>query len=180
MALAGAILFLLALSVARFDGIASRQLVGGLRVSDGDSLVIDGERVRLRGIDAPEYAQECTLGGKSFACGREARNRLQRLIAGRSVTCRGWERDRYERLLAHCEAGGLDLGEQMVGAGWAVSYGDYRSAEAQARSARKGLWAGSFEEPSAWRARQDGMEERPHDWFGLVLNLLRHLLRSGA
>lgn len=54
-------------------------------------------------------------------------------------------------------AGGVDLGEAMVRAGWAVEYrtfshGAYAAAEAQAKAAKRGLWAGTFEPPSAYRA----------------------------
>ncbi len=42
----------------------------------------------------------------------------------------------------------------MVRAGWAISYGDYRSEERKARRAKAGLWAGEFVEPADWRLQQ--------------------------
>jgi endonuclease YncB( thermonuclease family) len=52
-----------------------------------------------------------------------------------------------------------DLSEALVQAGMAVSpasRGDapYGDAEAAARSAKRGLWQGSFELPAEWRARK--------------------------
>lgn len=49
----------------RFCGLFVLLLLGAgnaaaeVRAVDGDSLVAEGRRVRLLGIDAPEYAQTC-------------------------------------------------------------------------------------------------------------------------
>jgi len=117
MGLALAILLLVALSAARFDQIATRQFAGDVRVNDGDSVTLAGERIRLRGIDAPEFDQKCVIDGRSYDCGARARRKLSELVNSGRVTCRGWERDRYDRLLARCEAGGRDLGRAMVESG---------------------------------------------------------------
>ncbi|WEX07245.1 thermonuclease family protein [Chelativorans sp. AA-79] len=176
VALAGAILLLLALSVARLDQVAMQRLSGSVTVNDGDSLTLHGQRIRLRGIDAPEFDQECTRDGRSYACGERARRAMVEMTGARSVVCQGWERDRYGRLLARCEAGGRDVGKAMVEAGWAVSYGDYAGAEAEARGTRKGLWAGDFDAPQDWRRRRQAPEEARHDWMALTVNFLRQLL----
>lgn len=180
VALTLAILLLLALSVARFDRVATRSVEGRVSVNDGDSLTLDGERLRLAGIDAPEYDQICQLDYRDYACGRRARQTLLELVDGRTVTCRGWQRDRYGRLLVRCEAGGRDLGKAMVENGWAVSYGDYRPEEEEARGAGRGLWAGTFTEPREWRMGKLGEDEPPHDWMQRVINFLRQLLPGTA
>jgi endonuclease YncB( thermonuclease family) len=43
----------------------------------------------------------------------------------------------------------------MVAEGLAVAFGAYKSEEAQARSARRGLWASEFERPQDWRRRNN-------------------------
>jgi endonuclease YncB( thermonuclease family) len=151
-------------------------LAGAARATDGDSLVVGGARIRLEGIDAPELAQNCRRDGSDYACGREAREALADLIAGRDVSCESRQSDRYGRALAVCAAGGVELNRAMVEAGWAVAYGGYRDAEAAARRARRGLWAGTFDEPQEWR-RSHGVvvEERPAGLLRL-LRLLRRLL----
>lgn len=154
-------------------------LRGTARVADGDSLVVDGERVRLQGIDAPELAQTCTRGGADYPCGREAREALARLVASRLLACESRQRDRYERVLATCIAGGVEVNRAMVEAGWAVSYGDYRAAEAAARQGGRGLWAGSFERPQDWRRIHGGLAEEGHtgsyDWLSSLMGWLRGL-----
>lgn len=128
-----------------------------VRVVDGDSLEIAGQDIRLHGIDAPEDGQTCRdTTGRSWDCGRAAEQRLAALVSGRTPACRGIERDRYGRLVAVCEAGGTDLGAAMVASGLAVAYRRYSHAyvteETDARNARRGMWAGSFETPEDWRA----------------------------
>lgn len=150
-------------------------LRGTARVADGDSLVLDGERIRLQGIDAPELTQTCTRVGADYPCGREAREALARLVAGRSVSCESRQRDRYERVLATCVAGGVEVNRAMVEAGWAVAYGDYSEAEAAAREARRGLWAGAFERPQDWRRIHGGPDGESHDWLSPLVGWLRRL-----
>lgn len=134
-------------------------------VVDGDTFVMGSERVRLWGVDAPEGRQVCQDGqGRAFRCGDVARQRLIALIGGRLVDCRERDRDGYGRMVAQCRTGGVDLGEALVRAGWAVEYrqfsrGAYTAAETEARRARRGLWAGRFEPPDHWRA--EARAERP-------------------
>ena len=57
-----------------------------VRAVDGDSLVAEGRRVRLLGIDAPEYAQTSRAArGSDYPCERQALAILQKLIATEKV-----------------------------------------------------------------------------------------------
>jgi endonuclease YncB( thermonuclease family) len=136
--------------------IANREpppIVGPARVIDGDSIVVAGVEIRLYGIDAPEFRQTCMRAGHPWACGITATRFLQSLLAGRELSCRPREQDRYGRTIAICFAGGADVGAVMVKAGQAVAYGAYQADERDARTARRGVWASSFEHPAVWRAR---------------------------
>ena len=124
---------------------------GKARAIDGDSLELGSRRVRLIGIDAPEYRQTCQKAGGTTPCGRRAHAELKFMISGKRVECEGFGYDRYDRTLAKCRAGETDLGSAMVRAGWAIAYGDYRDEERAARRARVGIWAGEFIEPADWR-----------------------------
>ena len=141
------------LAAAAFLDRQHRAITGTARVIDGDSLVVAGSEIRLYGIDAPEYRQTCTRAGLPWACGREAANALRTMVAGREIACRPREQDRFGRTIAVCFAGALDLGAAMVTGGLAVAYGAYAADEREARAARRGLWASSFEKPAEWRAR---------------------------
>ncbi|WP_188569612.1 thermonuclease family protein [Youhaiella tibetensis] len=147
-------------------------LAGQAHVSDGDTISINGQRVRIVGIDAPELDQTCTdKAGSAWRCGREAREHLVALIGKAPVTCASEGRDKYGRVLGRCEAGGADLGAAMIEAGFAVSYDDYKVRETLARIDRRGIWAGSFETPQKWR-KDKGAEEPAFDLRGWLLSWL--------
>lgn len=170
-------LFALAVwTIPRLDRIASVNHAAMPIVADGDTLTLGAERIRLRGIDAPEFTQTCRRGDADYGCGREAKAELIRLIGGRKVACEGWERDKYNRLLAACRAGDADLNKAMVENGWAIAYGGYGAEEAAARAAKRGLWAGTFDRPSAWRAAHGDVLESEHTDFAALLNALKALL----
>lgn len=125
---------------------------GRARASDGDSFRLGDDRVRLLGLDAPELAQDCTdAAGKSWPCGRAARDRMAELLASGPVDCRPEDTDQFGRLLATCSVSGRDLGSAMVADGLATSAGRYFDEERTARRDRLGIWAGDFDQPRQWR-----------------------------
>jgi endonuclease YncB( thermonuclease family) len=134
---------------------AAADIVGTTRVIDGDTLAVNGQRIRLHGIDAPEAQQLCRLDGKSWQCGRRATRALSGKIDNRSVRCQKRDQDRYGRIVASCMVAADDLGGWMVLQGWAVAYvyysHEYMGAERLARADRRGVWAGEFVRPWKWR-----------------------------
>jgi len=127
------------------------QVEGRARAIDGDSLFVGNSEVRLKGIDAPEGRQSCTKDGRAWACGNAARDELVRLVGGATVVCRVTGRDKHGRYLAACSADGRDLNAAMVASGMAVAFGGYEREQGEAKAARRGLWAGEFEQPRDWR-----------------------------
>jgi endonuclease YncB( thermonuclease family) len=172
------LLGLLIVLTAHLNEMDTRTAEGRAVIVDGDSIELGGQRIRLRGIDAPEYRQSCSKSGIDYACGRAAREALARLTAGRAVTCSGWRNDRYGRLLGDCKAGGVDLNRAQVAAGWAVAYGDFDAEEASARAAKAGIWAGTFDWPRDWRAARDGRVEPKHDLLAAIGDWLRGLFQT--
>ena len=145
-------------------------LSGRAYVVDGDTLRIDGTRIRLVGLDAVELDQTCrSEDGRQWPCGQEARLAVSDLVGAGAIVCSSEGQDRYRRVLARCAVRSKDLGEAIVRAGWAVADLEYALALADARLNRRGIWDGNFDEPSAWR-RDHG---EPFDfwtwlagWFG--------------
>ncbi len=171
-----AILGLFALLAARLDRTETQVLDGRVVVNDGDSLTLEGERIRLLGIDAPELGQTCHKAGEDYPCGRQSREALAGLIGGRTVSCSAQGRDRYDRLLATCTAGPDELNRRQVETGWAFAYGGYEAEERAAREKGAGIWAGSFERPQHWREMRGSPAETEHALPG-VLDWLRRVLR---
>lgn len=144
IALAGAVL--------QFRLGPARSLSGPAQAIDGDSIRLLGEELRLEGLDAPEYRQIChDEAGRGVACGQQARRALQAMLAQGPTRCEIGKSDRYGRGLARCWQGADEINARLVREGHAVAYGGYAAEEAQARAARRGLWALSFEPPEAWR-----------------------------
>lgn len=145
---------------------------GKARASDGDSLVLQGDRIRLLGIDAPELDQVCwDAAGAQWRCGRAAREELAQRLATGPVQCTARGKDKYARTLAHCSVSDADLGAHMVGSGLALATDGYGVEQAKARGDRLGLWQGRFVDPKTWRDDGPsgdpgpGLLEALWDWF---------------
>lgn len=144
----------------RFFGLGAE--TGGARVIDGDSLRLKQGDIRLFGIDAPEYQQDCEdEARRDWPCGQKAMQALKDITGGAAITCVTEDSDRYGRSVATCRRGSLELNREMVRLGWAIAYRQhslaYVNAEAEARSAKRGIWRGRFEEPQGWRQRHRTM-----------------------
>jgi len=156
--------------------LAAGAITGTATVIDGDTIEIHGERIRMQGIDAPESRQLCKKDGKRYLCGKDAANALAGKIGRQTVACEPHETDKYGRTVATCRAGGADLGQWMVGQGHALAYRKYSMAyvadEAAAKTAKRGIWAGTFENPSNWRhrphAKGEGKSERRRNAWKLT------------
>lgn len=145
------------MALALLAATAGTQPIYGFGVAgDGDSLKVGGVPVRLYGIDAPEFDQTCQRGGKAWACGADASQYLAKLVTGRDVRCVPNGKDQYDRVLARCFVLGREVNAAMVEQGFAVAFlkysDDYVAAEARARAAKRGIWAGTFQMPGEYRA----------------------------
>ena len=137
-----------------------RDLVGAASVIDGDTIELEGTRVELYGIDAPEIAQTCTIMLFRWKCGVEASKMLRALVAGRVVSCLGRSGVVDGGLSAVCRTSGvIDLNETMVRIGMALASrdqsDDYVGDETAARGAEVGVWLSRFDPPWEWRAARD-------------------------
>lgn len=173
---AAAILALTALIVARIDGGGGETVAGTARAADGDTLTLEGHRIRLLGMDTPEMTQLCKRDGADWRCGVAARSRLAELLRAGPVTCRTRGKDKYDRWLARCETAEGDLGARMVRDGLAVAYGDYADEEQFAKAERRGLWGSEFDMPQTWRRLNGRPQELAHAAEqGLIAGILARL-----
>lgn len=148
----------LVFAVLDHPAVGADVVTGPARVIDGDSLTVQGVRVRLWGVDAPERDQTCRhAGGVTWPCGRAAAEALRKRLGDQPVTCRRRDTDQYKRMVAVCSVGATDLGAWLLVNGWAVSYWRnvpaYSELERMARASGAGLWSGSFDKPADWRRR---------------------------
>ncbi len=139
-------------------GPAFADVSGPLRVIDGDTFDVGGERIRLFGVDAPEHGQPCTQpNGSIMDCGEWVSDQIAAQFEGRQTVCIGRERDRYDRLVATCTIEGVDLGREIVASGLARAFlfysEDYAADEKSAAVAGRGIWQFTLASPASYRAR---------------------------
>lgn len=137
-------------------------------VSDGDSFMLDGERVRLFAIDAPEHGQICKdANGQPYDCGAAARKSLSAILKRPGLGCASPANDHYGRRLAVCSVEGIeDIGKAQVQAGHAIALREfgrepYAPDEDAAKAAKRGQWAGTFDEPWKWREKHKRPAQSP-------------------
>ena len=134
----------------------SRQFTGTVvAIHDGDTISVrtarETIRVRLEGIDCPEYRQPYSARAKQFTA---------ELVYRKDVTVDGRGEDQYGRLLARVRVDGVEVNEALVrnGLAWHYQRGEIdpalADAERTARAARAGLWADPNPVPP-WRWRRD-------------------------
>ena len=89
---------------------------------DGDTCTsIKGEKIRLACIDTPELS-----GEKADPIpAKEARDYLNKLIAGKDVDIRRITKDRYDRTVAELSINGVNIQQIMVKGGYAKIYSKY-------------------------------------------------------
>ncbi|BAI95813.1 hypothetical protein Sj15T_01530 [Sphingobium sp. TA15] len=100
--------------------IAAMFLASALTVVDGSMLRVNGEPIRLLGIEAPDIADRCR---KRKACtrdsSRQSRESLKRALRD-PITIVPVARDAYGRTVAIVYAGGLNMSCEQLRKGMAV------------------------------------------------------------
>ena len=72
------------------------------KVVDGDTIHLDGKKIRFSGIDTPEIKQICNKNNEVIECGIQAKQLLIKKIGKNKVKCVKEGVDRYKRILAEC------------------------------------------------------------------------------
>ena len=105
-------------------------------ITDGDTIALGSERVRILNIDAPETrGSRCE---RELVLGLKAKERLAVLLRAGVVDVDRDGQDRYRRTLARLSVGGRDVGTVLVREGLALPW--QRGPEA--KEARLRHWCG--------------------------------------
>lgn len=118
-------------------------------VYDGDTVLVDGQQVRLLNINAPEIKSKHKRGEPG---GEDAKRELQTLVRGRRVRLEYdlEKQDKYGRTLAYLlTEDGVHVNVAMVKRGWAIAnlhppnlkYAEaILAAQDEAEQAKRGIW----------------------------------------
>ena len=126
-----------------------------LKVVDGDTIHINGEKIRFTGIDTPELKQTCIKEGIKNYCGVTAKKILIDKIDNNTVECISEGKDQYKRTLAECFVNNESLSSYLVISGYAFAYRRYSKKfikdEDYARNKKIGMWSMKFQYPWDYR-----------------------------
>ncbi len=126
-----------------------------LRVVDGDTIHLNGEKIRFTGIDTPELKQTCLKEDSKDPCGFTAKQILIDKIGNNNVECISEGKDQYKRTLAECFVNNESLSSYLVRSGYAFAYRRYSKKfipdEDYARINKIGMWSMEFDYPWDYR-----------------------------
>ena len=126
-----------------------------IKIIDGDTIHLNGEKIRFTGIDTPELKQTCNKNNEIILCGIQARKLLIEKIGKNKIECIREGKDQYNRTLAECFVNDLSLSTYLVRKGYAFAYRKYSTKfivdEDYARVNNLGMWSMKFEYPWDYR-----------------------------
>jgi len=126
-----------------------------IKITDGDTIKINGEKIRFSGIDTPELKQMCIKNGVKNPCGIKAKEILTDKISNKKVSCVRDGKDQFKRTLAECFVNNESLSRYLVRSGYAFAYRKYSKKfikdEDYARMKKIGMWSMEFEYPWDYR-----------------------------
>jgi len=128
-----------------------------IKITDGDTIRINGEKIRFSGIDTPELRQTCLKQRIKVLCGITAKQILIDKIADNKIVCIREGKDQYKRTLAECFVNDESLSSYLVKSGYAFAYRRYSKKfianEDFARTNKIGMWSMEFDYPWDWRKK---------------------------
>ena len=128
-----------------------------IKIIDGDTIHLNGEKIRFTGIDTPELKQTCNKNNEIILCGIQARKLLIEKIGKNKIECIREGKDQYNRTLAECFVNDLSLSTYLVRKGYAFAYRKYSTKfiedEDYARENNLGMWSMNFEYPWNYRKK---------------------------
>ena len=126
-----------------------------IKIIDGDTIVLNGEKIRFSGIDTPELKQTCLKDDQEVPCGMTAKMLLVKKIGNATIECISEGKDTYKRTLAECFVNGESLSKFLVRSGYAFAYRKYSTKfiedEEFAKANKLGMWAMTFQYPWDFR-----------------------------
>ena len=114
-------IFLISIFSLIFISIINQVKSQTIKIVDGDTIHLNGEKIRFTGIDTPELKQTCLKEGIKDFCGVTAKQILIDKIGNNNVECISEGKDQYKRTLAECFVNNESLSSYLVRSGYAFA-----------------------------------------------------------
>ncbi len=134
-----------------------------LKIIDGDTVVLNGVKIRFSGIDAPETnfrgkSQKCISNQKMINCGELSKKYLIKIIGKNKINCiLEKKKDQFKRNVGECFIKNTSISKLLVKNGYAFDYPKYSKNKFLkdqnfAKLNKLGLWKTDFQFPWVFRA----------------------------
>lgn len=162
---ASVVFFLIILILAaNVDG--SRKTITGIAEAwSGDTLSLEGQKIRLKDISACKPGQTAVAAGVTFDCGQWAKDKLQSLINNHRLHCKQYYRSKNDAIIGQCFKTlnkGLSISQEMLQIGGAfqrnwlqTNNGKSPATVLNAQKHKLGIWSfKEIEHPEMWERKQ--------------------------
>lgn len=118
-------------------------VVGRPTVIRGDLIQVDGETIRLMGVDEIRGFRHCSPNGFGWQCGTSSAGALALLLGDKKVACEPKGRNAQGETVAICFLGNTDIAAEMLLRGMVINVTDrfdYKLKQNMAKADRVGYW----------------------------------------
>ncbi len=138
-------------------------LSGAPTIIDSGTLLINGQKISLWGINSLASDQMCWEGSMAWSCGKEATLALRHFVHGHTVKCELMPQEekttttQKARCIRETTLRKKDLAKFLTQKGLATASDNaYSSAEKNANIFKRGIWSGKFQTAKDWN---NGIEQ---------------------
>ena len=127
---------------------ATNAISDKVKVISSDTLVINGQYIRIFDINTPGLGQSNHWSRKTIDCRNISRKGRLGLIAQATAKCRRKSKESDGSWIMTCQAKAFDVGQNRAHTGWAMVTLDdparYGTTKKKSQKTKRSIWRGTF------------------------------------